>query len=448
MAVSEKELRMANEKLGKLMLSMGIPTFVAQLINLLYNIVDRMYIGHIPGAGAQALTGIGLCLPIITLITAFSQFAGAGGAPLAAIALGRNERAHAGKIISNSFSLLLIFSASLMLLFYCIKRPFLYLFGASDATFPYANEYLTIYLLGTLFVQVSIGMNPYITAQGQASIAMTSVLIGAITNIILDPIFIFLFSMGIRGAAAATVISQGLSAAWTFHFLTSEKASLQICISAMKPDLQIIKMIAALGISPFIMSATESLITIVFNRGMLHYGNDLYVGSITILQSVMQVIFTPISGFSQGVQPIISYNFGAGNISRVKGTCKRLVILTFSVSFTLTLLAILFPGTVAGFFTSDAQLIQICQSKAPVFLAGMLIFGIQSGCQQSFVALGQAKKSLFFALFRKVFLLVPLALILPALSGSVMGIYIAEPVSDALSALVCGATFYSFIRKL
>ena len=448
MTAEEKELRMGTEKLGKLMLSMGIPTFIAQLINLLYNIVDRIYIGHIPGAGAQALTGIGLCLPVITLITAFSQFAGAGGAPLAAIALGKGDRRRAEKILSNAFTLLLIFSVSLMCLFYCIKKPFLYLFGASDATFPYADQYLSIYLLGTVFVQISVGLNPFISAQGQTNVAMISVLIGAVSNIILDPVFIFLLGMGIRGAAVATVISQGISAGWTYRFLTSKKAGLRISFSAMKPELPILKAIGALGVSPFIMSVTESLITVVFNRGMLLYGNDLYVGSITILQSLMQVIFVPISGFSQGVQPIISYNYGAGNVSRVKEICKRLIGITTSVAFVLSLVAILKPAAVAGIFTSDAELIAICERSGPIFLSGMLIFGVQSGCQQSFVALGQAKKSLFFALFRKVFLLVPLALILPALTGNVFGIYVAEPISDAASAIVCGLTFYRFYQAL
>ena len=448
MASNERETRMASAPLGRLMLSMGIPTFIAQLINILYNIVDRIYIGHIADVGAQALTGVGLCVPVITLISAFSMFVGAGGAPLAAISLGQGDRRTAEKILSNGFTMLIIFAMMLTIGFQVIKRPFLYMFGASDATFPFANQYLTIYLLGTVFVQLSLGLNPYITAQGQPKIAMLSVLIGAVINIILDPVFIFVLGMGISGAAIATIISQCFSAVWAVHFLTSGKASLRIHREYMRPEARIVMKIASLGISPFIMSATESLITVVFNRGMSIYGNDLYVGSITILQSVLQMIFTPLQGFVQGVTPIISYNYGAGNLRRVKATCKRLLILTTSVTFVLTTLAITFPAVVAGAFTTDPELIAICAENAPIFLAGMLIFGLQCGCQQSFMALGQAKKSLFFALFRKVILLVPLALILPAVTGSVIGIYAAEPISDAMSAIVCGTTFILFIRKL
>lgn len=445
---NEKETRLATESLGRLMLSMGIPTFVAQLINLLYNIVDRMYIGHIPGSGANALTGIGLCVPIITLIAAFAQFVGAGGAPQASIALGRGDRKRAEKILANGFSMILFFAVLMVVTFFLIKRPFLYLFGASDNTFPYANQYLSIYLLGTVFVETSLGLNTFISAQGQPKIAMISVLIGAITNIILYPIFIFVMNMGIQGAAIATVISQFLSACWTLSFLTSKRASLRIKFSYMKPDFAIIKSISSLGISPFFMSITESLITVVFNRGMLLYGNDLYVGSITILQSIIQIIFTPIQGFSQGVQPIISYNYGARNMERVKATCRRLITITLSTSFVLSCLAMIFSAQIAGLFTTDPELIAICRTSARIFLAGMTIFGIQSGCQQSFMALSQARKAFFFALFRKVILLVPLALLLPALTNSVMGIYIAEPISDAISAIVCGVTFYRFYKTL
>lgn len=445
---TEKETRLATESLGKLMLTMGLPTFIAQLINLFYNIVDRMYIGHIPGSGANALTGIGLCVPIITLVAAFAQFVGAGGAPLASISLGKGDRQRAEKILANGLTMLLFFSVFMMVTFFIIKRPFLYLFGASDNTFPYANQYLSIYLLGTVFVELTLGLNTYISAQGQPKIAMISVLIGAITNIILDPIFIFLLHMGIRGGAIATVISQALSACWTFHFLKSKKASLRIKFHYMKPDLAIIKSISSLGISPFFMSITESLITVVFNRGMLLYGNDLYVGSITILQSIIQVIFTPIQGFAQGVQPIISYNYGAKNIDRVKATCRRLISITLVTSAALSILAMVFSAQVAGLFTTDPQLIAICKTSSRVFLLGMTIFGIQSGCQQSFMALSQAKKAFFFALFRKVILLVPLALILPMITNSVMGIYMAEPISDAISAIVCGMTFYRFYKKL
>lgn len=445
---NSSEERLATANLFKLMLLMGIPTFVAQLINLLYNIVDRIYIGHIPGTGSDALTGMGLCFPVISFITAFSSFVGAGGAPLAAIALGKNDRERAEKILSNGCTVLLCFSAFLTITFYIIKKPFLYMFGASVATFPYADAYLSIYLLGTVFVQLALGLNTFITAQGQSKTAMLSVLIGALINIALDPLFIFAFDMGTRGAALATVISQACSAAWVVHFLTSKKASLRIKPALMKPDRKIIGSIAALGISPFIMQATESLISVVFNHGTQKYGNDLYVGSITILQSVMQVIFVPIQGFSQGVQPIISYNYGAGNTARVKRACGSLIALTTTAAFCMSLFAILCPRLLAGMFTNDAALIELCGNVMPVFLTGMLIFGIQTGCQQSFMALGQAKQSLFFALWRKVILLVPLAIILPMVTGSVMGIYYAEPISDAVSAISCGMVFALTFKRI
>jgi len=443
-----KEERLGKDPIWKLMLSMGLPTFVAQLIYLLYNIVDRVFIGHIPGAGSAPLTGVGLCLPIVTLIIAFSQLAGAGGAPLASIALGKGDFKRAEKILANVVTMLLFFTIVLTLLFFVIKKPFLYAFGASSDTYMYANEYLSIYLLGTFFAMIVMGLNLFITAQGQAKIAMFSVLIGAFLNIILDPIFIFVLKMGVRGAALATVISQGVSAAWVLKFLFSKEASLRIKLSLLKPDYKIIGSITALGVSPFIMSVTESLITVVFNRGAKLYGNDLYVGSITILQSIQAMIFTPLNGFTSGVQPIISYNYGAGNDERVKTTCKRLIMIAFSTACLMSLVAIIIPRQIAGIFTDNVELIDICGKMLPIFIAGMTIFGVQSGCQSSFVALGQAKKSLFFALFRKVFLLVPLALLLPEITGSIMGLYIAEPISDALSAVVCFITFVSSINSI
>ncbi len=443
-----KEERLGTESIWKLMFMMGIPSFIAQLIYLLYNIVDRIFIGHIPGAGAAPLTGVGLCLPVITLVMAFSQLAGAGGAPLASIALGKGDKEKAEKILANAVTMLLFFTVFMVILFMAIKRPFLYAFGASDETYMYADEYLTTYLMGTLFVMIVMGLNMFITAQGQAKVAMYSVLIGAVLNIILDPIFIFALKLGVRGAALATVISQGISAVWVIRFLFAKNTSLRIKPMYMWPDLKTIGSITALGISPFIMSITESLITVVFNRGAKLYGNDLYVGSITILQSIQSMIFIPMNGFTTGVQPIISYNYGAGNKERVKLTCKRLIIIAFSVSCVMAMMGMIIPRQVAGIFTDDSELIEICGRMLPIFIAGMTIFGAQSGCQSSFVALGQAKKSLFFALLRKVFLLVPLALILPAAMNSVMGIYLAEPISDAVSAIVCFLTFTFSINSI
>lgn len=444
MAHSEEKL--GTEKIGKLILSMGIPTLIAQVINLLYNIVDRMYIGHL--VGPEALTGVGLTLPVIMLISAFSAFVGAGGAPLAAIAMGQGDKKRAETILSNAVTMLCFFTVVLTILFFFIEKPFLYLIGASDVTYPYAGAYLRIYLLGTLFVQIVIGLNPFITAQGQSKIAMLSVLIGAVLNIALDPVFIFVFKMGVRGAALATIISQFASALWTIRFLCSKKTSLRINFQYLKPDMKIIGSVAALGVSPFIMQSTESLISVVLSSGLQKYGGDVYVGSLTILQSVMQLINTPISGFTQGVQPILSYNYGAGNIERVKKTYKRIIGITAAASFCITLSAMLLPGMYARVFTDDMELIGVVRRVMPVFVAGMLIFGIQMGCQTTFMGLGQAKISLFMALLRKVFLLVPFAIIFPMVTKDVMSIYYAECSADAIAAVVCGTVFLCNIRKI
>ena len=440
-----KEQKLSTMPLPRLMASLAIPSVIAQLINVLYNIIDRMYIGHIPGSGPVALTGVGLTFPIITLISAFSAFIGAGGAPLASISLGKGDRNRAEKILGNGVSVLLIFSASLTVLFMLFRRPLLYMFGASDQTIHYGVDYITIYLVGTVFVQLALGLNMFITSQGQARTAMLSVLIGAIINIILDPVFIFALHMNVQGAALATVISQAVSATWVVHFLSSEKSAIQIRRKNMVPDLSIIKSIMALGISPFIMQATESAISIVLNRGLSMYGGDLYVGSMTILQSVMQLIVIPVQGFTQGVQPIISYNFGARKFDRVKKTYRMTICFTFAVATFLCILTLFFPGLFAGIFTTDQELIALVKKVMPIFMAGIAVFGIQMGCQTTFMGLGQAKISLFIALLRKVILLIPLALILPKFFG-VMGIYYAEPISD-ITAATTATILFLCVRK-
>lgn len=434
---SSKEEMLANGPIVSTMLKLGIPTFIAQLINLLYNVVDRIYIGHIPGSGASALTGLGICFPIITLITAFASFAGAGGAPLCGISLGRGDKDSAEKIIGNSATILIFASIILTIIFYIIKKPFLYMFGASDVTYPYADAYISIYLLGTIFVLLALGLNSFIIAQGNTTTAMISVLIGAICNIILDPIFIFIFSWGIRGAAIATIISQGITSIWIIGFLLGKKATLKLRINNLKPDIKIIGSIAALGVSPFIMSSTESIISVVFNSGAMKYGGDMYVGSITILQSIIQMIFVPLNGFTQGVLPFISFNYGAKNYSRVKQIAFRLIAVSFLFSFILSGISILFPTTVAGIFTSEPTLVALCKKVLPIFIFGMLVFGAQSGCQTIFMALGKAKQAFFFAVLRKIILLTPLAIILPKVTGSVMALYYSEPISDSISAICC-----------
>ena len=442
-----KEQKLGTMPLPRLMASLAIPSVIAQLINVLYNIIDRMYIGHIPGSGPVALTGVGLTFPIITLISAFSAFIGAGGAPLASISLGKGDRDRAEKILGNGVSVLLIFSASLTVLFMLFRRPLLYMFGASDQTIRYGVDYITIYLVGTVFVQLALGLNMFITSQGQARTAMLSVLIGAVINIVLDPVFIFALHMNVQGAALATVISQAVSAIWVVHFLSSEKSAIRIRRKNMIPDLSIIKKIMALGISPFIMQATESAISIVLNRGLSIYGGDLYVGSMTILQSVMQLIVIPIQGFTQGVQPIISYNFGARKFDRVKKTYRLTICFTFTVATFLCILTLFLPGMFAGIFTSDQELIALVKKVMPIFMAGIAVFGIQMGCQTTFMGLGQAKISLFIALLRKVILLIPLALILPKFFG-VMGIYYAEPISDITAATTATIIFLCVRKKI
>lgn len=444
--MTNSEERLGTEKIGKLILSMGLPTLIAQVINLLYNIVDRMYIGHL--VGPEALTGVGLTLPIIMLISAFSAFVGAGGAPLAAIAMGQGDKKRAEIILSNAVTMLCFFTVALMIVFFLIEKPFLYLIGASDVTYPYAGEYLRIYLLGTLFVQFVIGLNPFITAQGKSKTAMLSVLIGAVLNIALDPLFIIVFKMGVGGAALATIISQFASALWTMSFLISKKTSLRIQITYLKPQWKIIGSVAALGVSPFIMQSTESLVSVVLSSGLQKYGGDLYVGSLTILQSIMQLINTPISGFTQGVQPILSYNYGAGNIRRVKEAYKKIIAITVAAAFVITLSAMLFPGIYARIFTDDPALTAVVKKVMPIFVAGMLVFGVQMGCQTTFMGLGQAKISLFIALLRKVILLVPFAIIFPMITKDVLSIYFAECFADAIAASICGIVFLCNIRKI
>lgn len=442
------EAKLGNAPLFRLMLGMGIPTLIAQIINLLYNIIDRMYIGHIPDVGATALTGVGLALPMIVIISAFSAFVGAGGAPLSAIALGRGDKEEAEKILGNGFSLLVLFSVVLMIVFFLIKKPMLYRIGASDATFPYANDYMTIYILGTFFVQVTLGMNPYITAQGCSRTAMVSTLIGAILNIALDPLFIFTFGMGIQGAALATVISQFVSAVWVLRFLTRKERSMGIRKEKLKLEGRVIAKLMALGISPFIMQATESMISIVMNSGLQKYGGDMYVGALTIMQSIMQFISIPVNGFTQGVQPILSYNYGAGNRERVKKTFSIMFAIVMAYTVLLTGTSMAFPEFFAKMFSNNGKLVALVSRVLPIFLAGMLVFGIQMSCQTTFLALGQAKVSLFIALLRKVILLIPLALILPKITGDVMFIYYAEPISDVTSAVTCGILFIFLFRRI
>lgn len=443
--VSNEQLGTA--QIGPLMAKLAIPSIFAQTINILYSIIDRIYIGHIEGIGTDALTGVGLSLPIIVLISAFSSIVGAGGAPLAAIFLGKQDKKRANEILGNGIFLLLVFTVVLMILFYAFQTPLLYAFGASDNTITYAKNYLSVYLIGTLMVQIALGLNSFILCEGQAKVGMLTVLVGAVLNLILDPIFIFVLNLNVVGAAIATVISQTVSAVWILLFLTGKKTVFTVHPRFMKPDDATIKSICGLGISPFIMRSTESLISIVMNRGLQSYGGDLYVGSLTIMQSINQFLCAPIAGFTQGVQPIISYNYGAGLFDRVKKTCRYMITAVTLYGFAATLLIILFPGFFAALFTPDVVLIDLLRRTIPVFFAGMLVFGIQQSIQPTFLATGQAKVSLFIALLRKVILLVPLAIILPHFFG-VWGVYYAEPISDILSVITASVLFLTRINKI
>lgn len=440
MAENQESQKLGKEPLRKLFFTMAIPSVLAQLINVLYNIVDRIYIGHIKEIGSLALTGVGVTFPIIMVVSAFSAFAGQGGAPLASILLGAKDQEKAEKVLGNSTALLLIFSLSLTLIFQILKTPLLYAFGASDNVIGFAQDYIGLYLYGTIFVMLSLGLNTFISGQGNAKVAMFSVLIGAVTNIILDPIFIFILNMGVKGAALATIISQAFSAIWVVNFLISKKSSLKIKRENLKPDMKFIKKIGSLGCSPFIMQSTESLVLLTLNSGLQKYGGDLYVGSMSILTSVLQLIFVPVSGIAQGVQPIISYNFGAGNRERVVKTFKGLLIVCLMATMFMGGIAVLFPNFYVKMFTESEELVELTSKMMPIFTLGMCIFGIQQAIQVTFLALGQAKFSIFIALLRKVILLVPLAIILPRFVG-VKGIYYAEPMADITSVIVASITF-------
>lgn len=422
-----------------LVFKMALPAVVAQLVNLLYNIVDRVYIGHIPGIGTPALAGIGVAGSIIILISAFSAIVAGGGAPLAAIALGQGNRQHAGKILGNGFVLLLMFTVITSVLAYVFMEPILLFTGASEQTLGYATDYLSIYLIGTLFVEVSVGLNTFINTQGRPAIAMWSVVIGAVLNILLDPLFIFVFDMGVKGAALATIISQAATAAWVLIFLTSSRASLRLETRYMKPDKKVIAATLALGASPFIMASTESLVGFVLNGTLKTFG-DIYVSALTVMQSSMLFVSVPLTGFALGFVPIVSYNYGHGNRERVKECFKIVLSFMFLFNLALILLMIFFPSVIASAFTADEELIRTVSKVMPIFLAGMSIFGLQRACQNMFVALGQAKISIFIALLRKIFLLVPLALILPHFMG-VTGVYAAEGISDATAAICCTIIF-------
>lgn len=444
-----KTNEMGSGSIPKLLAQLAIPAVVAQIVNLLYNIVDRIYIGHIPEIGASALTGVGLFTPILMLINAFAMLAGSGGAPRAAIEMGKKKNEEAEKILGNCFSMLLLFAVVLTILFYVLAPDLLRLFGASDVTMPYAVEYARIYLLGSIFVLIVMGMNPFITTQGFAKISMLTTVIGAVINIVLDPIFIFGFHMGVKGAALATVLSQAVGACWILRFLTGKQTILKLKKRNLKLQGKVILPCLALGISSFVMLSTESLLSVSFTSSLSDYGGDIAVGAMTIITSVSQLVVMPLQGICQGGQPIISYNFGAGNSERVKMaffTQFKVCVLFTAVSWGIMMVV---PRLFAGMFTSDGALVEYTTWALRIYMAGIFSLGFQISCQQSFMALGQAKVSLLLACLRKIVLLIPLIFILPVFfENKVFAVFLAEPVSDILAAVVTTTVFMTKFNKI
>ena len=432
--------KLGTERMLPLVLKMALPSVAAQLVNLLYGVVDKIYIGHIEGVGGEALAGVGITTSVILLISAFASLVGGGGSPLAAIQLGRGNRDEAKRILNNGFVMLLFFALVCTVVPYFIMDPMLELAGAEADTLPYARDYLSVYLIGTVFVMLASGLNMFISCQGRPGVAMLSVVIGAVLNTALDPLFIFAFGLGVRGAAIATVISQAVSSAWVLSFLFSSKAEIRLDFKAMRPKLAVIGKISALGISPFVMASTESLVGFTLNGQLRTYGDTMHVAALSVMQSAMQIVSIPLAGFGQGIIPILSYNYGHGKNDRVKECFKIAVAVMFGVNLVGMLFMILCPGLIGGMFTDDTGVIAIVKQYMPIFLLGMTIFGLQRTCQNTFVALGQAKISLFIALLRKVILLVPLAYLLPVFMG-VVGVYAAEAIADATAAILCTTIF-------
>ncbi|EFB77018.1 MATE family efflux transporter [Subdoligranulum variabile] len=447
---SDDKAFLATDPLGSLLLRLALPTVAAQLINMLYNIVDRIYIGHIPETGALALTGVGVCLPLIMIVSAFAALVGNGGAPRATIAMGQGNKEKAEVILGNCFALQIVVSVVLTVILFLGDRAFLLAFGASANTIDYAVAYMDIYAVGTIFVQMTLGMNAFITAQGFAKEGMLSVLIGAVANIILDPIFIFWFGLGVRGAALATILSQALSCIWVLAFLFGKRTFLRLRKETIRLSPAVLLPCVALGAATFIMQASESVISVAFNSSLLQYGGDLAVGAMTILSSVMQFAMLPLQGLGQGAQPIISYNYGAGKRDRVKKAFFLLLRVSLFYSCLLWALVELFPQAFASLFTSDGELVAYTGNALRLYVAALFLFGIQMACQMTFTSLGKAKQSILVAVMRKFILLLPLIYLMPVLfrDDQARAVYMAEPVADTLAVLFTSVLFFFTFRKV
>lgn len=447
--MNEEKDFLGKEPVGKLLLRLALPTVTAQIINMLYNIVDRMYIGHIPNIGDTALTGVGVCMPLIMIVSAFSAFAAYGGAPRASIFMGQGNHDAAENTLGNCFVIQLIISVLLTATLLIWNRDFLMAFGASENTIQYGVDYMNIYAIGTIFVQMTLGMNAFITAQGFARTGMLSVLIGAISNIVLDPIFIFVFGMGVAGAAWATIISQALSCAWVLLFLMGKKTQLRLRFKTMGLNKKIVSLCLSLGLSNFIMQASESIISVCFNSSLQNYGGDIAVGAMTILTSVMQFAMLPLQGLGQGAQPIISYNFGARNPHRVKAAFRLLLRASLVYSTLLWACVMLFPQAFAAMFTNSPELLAFTKTALRIYMACLLLFGIQIACQMTFTSLGNAKASILVAIMRKFILLIPLIYIMPLFfsADKATAVYMAEPVADFLAVSFTCVLFTFQFRK-
>ena len=439
---------LGTEKISKLLFKLAVPSVVAQLVNLLYNMVDRVYIGHMAEVGSLALTGVGVCMPVIMLVSAFACLVGMGGAPQVSICMGKKEYDKAEKIMGNCLIFLIAISIILTATFLIFGERLLMVFGASANTIGFAMDYMRIYVLGTIFVQLALGMNMFITCQGFTKVSMMSVVIGAVLNIILDPILIFVFDLGVKGAALATIISQAVSAVWVVAFLAGKKTGIRLKKKYFRIDFKVLAPCIGLGVSPFIMQATESVINVCFNSSLLKYGGDLAVGAMTVLATVMQFSMLPLQGLTQGAQPITSYNYGAGNAKRVKESFSLLLKVCLAYSMLLWLLVMLMPDKFVMMFNSDPNLVEYGSWAMRIYFAVSGIFGIQVACQQTFIAIGNAKTSLFLAILRKILLLIPLIYILPMFfENKAMAVYLAEPVADAIAVITTGILFIRSFRK-
>lgn len=439
--------RLANEKISSLLLSLAIPSILAQLATLIYNMVDRIYIGRLAN-GSLSIAGVGLCGSIITIIMAFTNLFGRGGAPLASIRLGEGNQKQAEKILGNCFCLLIVSSIIITVILNLFGAQILTLFGASKNTLPYAMSYLRIYSLGTVFVQLTVGMNYFINTQGYAKFGMMTLLIGGILNIILDPVFIFMLDMGVAGAALATIISQFVSCLWVLKFLFGKKTTIKIKKENLVLDFKIVKRVFELGFSPFFMSSTEGILQMSFNRQLLFFGGDMAVSAMTIMLSLNQMLSLPMEGIAQGAQPITSFNFGAKNFQRVKDTIRLAIQISLAFSIIAVTIMELFPRLFVNLFATDPQLIELASWMLRIYVFGFIIMGANSTFQQTYTSLGFGTRSFFFAFYRKIILLIPLIYILPLfIENGVLAVMLAEPISDILTTLTNGFFFRKFIKK-